>query len=75
MMPYHVSKDTLSPGERHMTKEQFDAAYSSISKSYKEKIELLEKARENELRRLERQFVSNHSAQAAVISHYPKIGQ
>jgi hypothetical protein len=41
-----------------MTKEQFDAAYASISKSYKEKIDILEKARENELRRLERQFLS-----------------
>jgi hypothetical protein len=42
-----------------MTKEQFDLAYASISKSYKEKIDLLEKARENELRRLERQFASD----------------
>lgn len=42
-----------------MTKEQFDAAYASISKSYQEKIVLLETARENELRRLERQFATD----------------
>lgn len=42
-----------------MTKEQFDAVYASISKSYEEKIDLLKKAREDELRRLERQFVSS----------------
>ena len=49
-----------------MTKEQFDAAYASISKLYKEKIDLLERARESELRRLEQQFLSENSKKAAL---------
>jgi hypothetical protein len=51
-----------------MTKEQFDAAYASIAKSYKEKIDLLERARESELRRLEQQFLRESSRKAALES-------
>ena len=49
-----------------MTKEQFDAAYATITKSYKEKIDLLERARESELRRLEQQFLRESSRKAAL---------
>lgn len=39
-----------------MTKEQFDAAYAAITGFYQEKMDLLEKSRDAELRRLEQNF-------------------
>jgi hypothetical protein len=50
------AKEPGLAGEINMTKEQFDAAYAAIIGSYKGKMDLLEKARDAELRRLEQNF-------------------